>query len=146
MQLSTRGRYGLRAMVELAQNFETGPVPLHTIAERQGLSVKYLHALLAILKRSGLVRSLLGTGGGYVLTRPPSQIRVSEVVRTLEGSLALVRCVEDRSFCDRTERCPVRPVWVGLSKTVERTLSELTLEDVSAGIPENKTAAPMYHI
>ena len=146
MQLSTRGRYGLRAMVELAQNFETGSVPLHTIAEHQGLSVKYLHSLLAILKRSGLVRSLRGTGGGYVLTTAPSQIRVSEVVRILEGSLALVGCVEDRNFCDRIERCPVRQVWVDLSKTVERTLSELTLNDVVARMPESGAAAPMYHI
>lgn len=146
MQLSTRGRYGLRAMVELAQNFQTGPVLLRTIAEHQGLSVKYLHSLLSILKRSGLVRSLRGSGGGYVLTRTPSQIKLSEVVNVLEGSLALVGCVEDRNFCDRVEHCPVRYVWVGLSKTVERALSNLTLEDIIAHIPDSKATAPMFHI
>ena len=146
MQLSTRGRYGLRATVELARSFKTGPVPLHTIAEHQEVSVKYLHSLLAILRRSGLVRSVRGSGGGYVLTRPPSQIRVSQVVRVLEGSLALVGCVEDGSFCDRIENCPVRPIWVGLSKTIESTLSELTLEDVVARTPESKAATTMYYI
>jgi Rrf2 family cysteine metabolism transcriptional repressor len=146
MQLSTRGRYGLRAAVDLAQNFEKGPVPLHTIAERQGLSVKYLHSLLAILKRWGLVQSLRGAGGGYVLTRPPSQVSVSEVVRALEGSLGLVGCVEDTSFCDRAERCPVRSVWVNLNKTVENALSELTLEDIIDRASESKAAAAMYHI
>ena len=146
MQLSTRGRYGLRAAVELAQNFEAGPVHLSDLAEHQGLSAKYLHSLLAILKRSGLVQSLRGAGGGYVLTRPPSQVRVSEVVRMLEGSLGLVGCVEDKGFCDRVERCPVRPVWVDLSKTVEKALSDLTLEDIIARASESKAAAAMYHI
>lgn len=146
MRLSTRGRYGLRAMVELAQGFKADPVHLQDLAEHQGLSVKYLHSLLASLRRAGLVRSVRGAGGGYALTREPSEIKVSEVVRTLEGSMAVVGCVEDRDFCDRIERCPVRPVWVSLTKTIEAALSDLTLEDIIARIPDSKVTAPMYHI
>jgi Rrf2 family protein len=133
-------------MVELAQGFKADPVHLQDLAEHQGLSVKYLHSLLASLRRAGLVRSVRGAGGGYALTREPSEIKVSEVVRTLEGSMAVVGCVEDRDFCDRIERCPVRPVWVSLTKTIEAALSDLTLEDIIARIPDSKVTAPMYHI
>ncbi len=146
MQLSTRGRYGLRAAVELAQSFGAGPVQLRSLAERQGLSVKYLHSLLATLKRSGLVRSIRGAGGGYELTRSPSEINASEVVRALEGSLGLVGCVEDEGFCDRVDGCPVRQVWVDLSKTVEKALAGLTLEDIVVRASERKAAAPMFEI
>jgi Rrf2 family protein len=133
-------------MVELSENFDKGPMLLRKIAERQGLSVKYLHSLLAVLKSAGLVRSLRGAGGGYVLTRPPSQITVGEVVRVLEGSLALVGCVEDKNFCERVDWCATRPIWVGLSKTVERTLSGLTLADVVARVPVVRETTPMYYI
>jgi Rrf2 family protein len=101
---------------------------------------------MASLKRSGLVRSVRGAGGGYELTRPPSHIRVSEVVHVLEGSLGLVGCVEDKSFCGRVDRCPVRSVWVDLSKTVENALSGMTLQDIVARASESNATPATYNI
>ena len=85
MQISTRGRYGLRAMFELARGFGQDPLLMSTVAERQGLSRKYLHTLLTTLKTAGLVRSVRGAGGGFVLARPPAEIKLSEVITALEG-------------------------------------------------------------
>lgn len=136
MRVSTRGRYGLRAMFELARGFGEGPLLMSDIAERQGLSRKHLHALLTSLKSAGLVRSVRGPGGGFVLTRSPGQIRLSEVLRALEGPLSLVDCVADRRSCDRANRCVARNVWQELSGTIEEVLDNVTLEDMVA--PDGK--------
>ena len=130
MQISTRGRYGLRAMFELAQSFGQAPVLMSTVAERQGLSRKYLHALLTALKTAGLVRSVRGAGGGFVLTRPPAEIRLSDVMHALEGSLALVDCVTDERLCGRADRCPARHVWQEVAQAIENVLDNVTLEDL----------------
>jgi len=130
MRVSTKGRYGLRAMFELAQSFGEGPVLMSAIAERQGLSRKHLHALLTSLKSAGLVRSIRGPGGGFVLSKAPGEIRLSEVLRALEGPLALVHCVMDRQACDRVNQCAARNVWQELSGTIEEALNSVTLEDL----------------
>jgi Rrf2 family protein len=146
MRLSTRARYGLRAILQLAQSFDKGPVLTRTIAQDQDISVKYLHALLTTLKDAGLVRSVRGPSGGYTLARRPSKIRVSEVVRALEGSLSLIECVEDRAVCKRVDRFAARDIWRDLSKAIEGALSSLTLGDVVARMEKAKTAPPMYDI
>lgn len=130
MRISTKGRYGLRAMFELARSFGEGPLLMSTIAERQGLSRKHLHALLTSLKSAGLVRGIRGPGGGFVLTKVPSEIRLSEVLYALEGPLALVHCVPDRRACDRVNRCAARKVWQKLSGAIEEVLDGVTLEDL----------------
>ena len=130
MRVSTKGRYGLRAMFELAWSFGEGPLLMSAIAERQGLSRKHLHALLTSLKSAGLVRSIRGPGGGFVLTRSPDQIKLSEVLRALEGPLSLVDCVADRRSCDRANRCAARGVWQKLSGAIEEVLDGVTLEDL----------------
>ena len=139
MRMSTRGRYGLRAMFELARAFGQAPLLMSTVAERQGLSRKYLHALLTTLKSAGLVRSVRGTGGGFVLTRPPAEIRLSEVLRVLEGPFSLVDCVADKRVCNRVNRCPARDVWQELAGAVEGALHNVTLEDLAA--PEGKSCS-----
>ena len=130
MRISTKGRYGLRAMFELARGFGGGPLLMSTIAERQGLSRKHLHALLTSLKVAGLVRSVRGPGGGFLLTKVPGEIRLSEVLRALEGPLTLVHCVSDRQACDRANRCVARKVWENLSGALEEVLNGVTLEDL----------------
>lgn len=130
MRISTRGRYGLRAMFELARCFGEGPLLMSAIAERQGLSRKHLHTLLTSLKSAGLVRSIRGPGGGFVLAKVPSEIRLSEVLHALEGPLALVHCVPDRRACDRANRCAARNVWQKLSGAIEEVLDGVTLEDL----------------
>ena len=136
MRVSTRGRYGLRAMLELAQRFGEAPVPMNILAQRQGLSRKYLHALLTALRSAGLVRSTRGPGGGFALARPPAQIKLSEVLHVVEGPLSLVDCVADRRACTRAKRCPARRVWQDLSGAIEDVLDNVTLEDMVA--PEVK--------
>ena len=132
MRISTRGRYGLRAMLELAQRFGEAPVLMSTLAQRQGLSRKYLHTLLTALKSAGLVRSVRGPGGGFVLARPPAQIKLSEILHAAEGPLSLVDCVADRRACNRSKRCLARRVWRDLSGAIEDVLDNVTLEDIAA--------------
>ncbi|MBN1360919.1 MAG: RrF2 family transcriptional regulator [Sedimentisphaerales bacterium] len=130
MRVSAKGRYGLRAMCELARSFGEGPLRMSAIAERQGLSRKHLHALLTSLKSAGLVRSIRGPRGGFVLTRVPSKIRLSEVLHALEGPLSLVHCVQDGRACDRANRCAARNVWQKLSSAIEDVLDGVTLQDL----------------
>ena len=130
--MSTRGRYGLRAMLELARRFGESPVLMASLAETEGLSRKYLHTLLTALKSAGLVRSIRGAGGGFVLARPPSEIRLDDVLHTLEGPLCLVECVEDKRVCDKSDRCTARRVWQELSGAIEDLLANVTLEDLIA--------------
>lgn len=132
MRISTRGRYGLRAMLELAQGSGEAPVLMSTLAQRQGLSRKYLHALLTALKSAGLVHSVRGPGGGFVLARPPAQIKLSDILHAAEGPLSLVDCVADRRACHRSKRCPARRVWRDLSGAIEDVLDNVTLEDMVA--------------
>jgi Rrf2 family protein len=131
MRISTRGRYGLRAMFELARGFEGPPVLMSTIAERQGLSRKHLHALLTSLKSAGLVRSIRGRRGGFLLARPPTQIRLSEILLALEGPMSLVDCVANQQACDKSTRCRARRIWQDLAAAIENVLDGVSLAEVS---------------
>jgi Rrf2 family transcriptional regulator, cysteine metabolism repressor len=130
LKLSTKGRYGLRAMLELADAFGEGPVMMSSISRRQGLSRKYLHALLTALKDAGLVRSLRGAKGGYVLTRAPETIRVSEIFVAMEGTMALVDCVRDPSVCTRSKRCTARKMWKDVNDAMASVLENVSLSDL----------------
>jgi Rrf2 family protein len=130
MKVSSRGRYGLRAMLELARSFGGDPLLMSTLAERQGLSRKYLHALLTALKSHDLVQSVRGPGGGFVLSRPPGKITLSEVLQAVEGPLSLVDCVTDKKLCDRSSRCVARKVWQQLSGAIESVLDSVTLQEL----------------
>jgi len=130
MKMSTRGRYGLRAMLELARRFGESPVLMSHLAESEGLSRKYLHALLTALKSAGMVRSIRGAGGGFVLARPPSEIRINDILHAVEGPLCLVECVEDKRVCDKSNRCTARRVWQELSGVIEDLLANVTLDDL----------------
>jgi Rrf2 family cysteine metabolism transcriptional repressor len=132
MRLSTRGRYGTRLMVDLAQHYAEGPIPLAEIAKRQDLSAKYLEQLIMLLKGAGLIRSVRGRRGGYVLAKKPAQISVGEIVEALEGKLSLVDCVLDPDLCYRAEECPTRDIWVGITDVVKKELYSLSLGDILA--------------
>lgn len=133
LRFSTKGRYGVRAMMELAMHLPGEPVLMSTIAERQGISRKYLHALLTSLRAAGLVRSVRGAQGGYTLSRLPAQIKVSEVVEALEGPLALTDCVIEDGICHRSPDCTSRRLWVELSTVLRQHLASLTLQDLVEG-------------
>ena len=128
MKLSTRGRYGVRLMLDLALHYGEGPVLLKDIAGRQGISEKYLWQLINPLKTMGLVGSTRGAHGGYVLARPPSEISLKEIVRVLEGSLCLVDCVENPAVCDRSQTCTSRDIWSEASNQISQILESVTLD------------------
>ena len=131
MMISTKGRYALRMMTDLAQHAQNEPVPLKTIADRQEISMKYMEAIAALLNRGGLIQSTRGKIGGYTLSRPASQITVQEVMEITEGSLAPVTCMEGgANSCNRAEACLTLPMWQKLDQLIEAYLSGITIQDL----------------
>lgn len=131
MKLSTRTRYGLRAILELATNHGKEPLRLKIIARNQDISLKYLEQLMATLKSAGLVRSLRGSKGGYILAKAANQIKLSDVFNALEGPSAItVDCLDDNSYCARTAECITRRVWVQVQEAMLGVLESLTLQDL----------------
>lgn len=130
MKLSSRTRYGVRAMLELAINFGPKPVQLRVIAQRQEISVKYLEQLMSILKSAGFVRSIRGARGGYILAKPPEQIKLNELVRALEGPVVTVECVVSENVCARVADCIARDLWVKLDRAIQNVLESVTLQDL----------------
>ena len=128
-------------MLELARCYGQEPVVMADLAEREGLSRKYLHTLLTGLRAAGLTRSVRGAAGGFALAREPSEINLKEVLQALEGPLCLVDCVEDERACDRANGCTARGVWQELSGTIENKLGSMTLADVIAAEKEHKARA-----
>ncbi len=132
MKISTKGRYGLRLMVDLAVHDGQGLIPLKEIAVRQEISEKYLEQIMMHLNRSGLVRSVRGAQGGYTLAQPPAAITVGDVLRAMEGSLAPVECVAgDGPGCERSERCVTLVVWQKLKEAIDNVVDNITLADLS---------------
>jgi len=133
MRLSTRGRYGLRAMIDMAQNLATGPVVARNIAERQGISERYLEQLMVPLKRAGLVKSIRGSHGGYVLGGDPEKITAGDIIRVLEGPIAPVECVAetDPESCRRQEHCITRVLWTQVRNAIALVLDSYSLADLA---------------
>ena len=129
MKLSTRTRYAVRAMIELARHETNRPLQLKIIADRQDISVKYLEQLVAVLKSAGLVTSIRGSRGGYVLARASNQITISDILHCVEGPIATVECVEDSNRCARAAECAAREVWKRVEQAIEGVLQSITLQD-----------------
>ena len=130
MKLSTRTRYGLRAVIELAENHGKGPLQIKTIAKQQDISAKYLEQLMAILKAAGLVRSIRGSKGGYILAKTPNQIKLNDVFNCLEGPVTTVECVENEDYCARVADCLARQVWIQVQEAITNVLQSITLQDL----------------
>jgi Rrf2 family protein len=130
MRLSTRGRYGLRTLLDLAIHQDEGLILLRDIARRQEFSLPYLEHLITPLIGAGLVGSTRGARGGVSLLKPPAEIRLSEVVRLLEGSIAPVGCVNDPALCRRSASCVTRDIWVEMNEAMSRVLNSMTLQDL----------------
>lgn len=130
MKLSTRGRYGIHAMYDLAKNYNAGPQPIKVIAERQTIPEAYLEQLFAVLKRDKLVNSVRGAQGGYTLARSPGEITVGDVLRTLEGGLNLVDCLEEEDSCGKSCACPSRIVWLKIRDGLNAIVDGITLQDM----------------
>lgn len=131
MLISTKGRYALRVMADLAEHPKEGYIPLKEIARRQGISEKYLEAIIKILVRAKLLGGVRGKGGGYRLTRSPEQYTVGEILRLTEESLAPVACLEaDASPCARAAACRTLPLWQGLDRVISEYLDGVSLADL----------------
>lgn len=130
MKLSTRGRYGIHAMYDLACNYNEGPQPIKAIAERQKIPEAYLEQLIASLKRDKLVNSVRGAQGGYTLSRSPEEITVGDVLRTLEGGLNLVDCLLEEDTCGKSCACPSRIVWMKIRDGLNAVVDGITLQDM----------------
>jgi Rrf2 family protein len=144
MKLSTRTRYGVRAILELAENYGKGPLRLKVIAKRQDISVKYLEQLMAVLKSAGIVRSVRGPSGGYVLAKSPNEIKVSDCFNCLEGPVITSECVSNINFCPRTADCVARQLWTDVQNTVMDLLRSITLQSLIDRARESKVLD--YHI
>ena len=133
LHFSTRGEYGVRLMVELTRHYGAGPVSLAEMADHESLPRPYLEQLVTSLRDAGLVTSTRGARGGYELARPPGQIRMSEVLRALEGPIAPMICATDdleHIACDRTTRCTVNVLWIRVRDAITGTLDGMTLADL----------------
>ncbi len=130
MKISTRIRYGARAMLELASHYGEGPLDLKEIARQEDISLKYLEQVINPLRAAGLVKSIRGSKGGYSLAKPPSQICLYDVVESLEGPLNLVECLHDSEVCPRTSLCVTRDIWKEVSDAISQIFYSVTLEDM----------------
>lgn len=146
MKLSTKGRYGLRAVLDLALNGEKEAVPLSCIAERQNISISYLEQLIAKLKKAGIVNSIRGSQGGYVLAKDVNEISVGDILRALEGDLHPVDCAEvigGDVTCSASDLCVTKYVWKRISDSINSVVDEITLSEL---VEESKEVSLNYNI
>jgi Rrf2 family protein len=132
IRLSTKGRYGTRLMINLAQHYGNGnrTVILKDVSTDEAISIRYLEQIIIPLKINRLVKSVRGAGGGYAIARRPEEIKLSEILHALEGSCCLVECMEDPDFCDRIETCPTYDVWKGASELLKSYFGNISLRDL----------------
>lgn len=133
MKLSTKGRYGLKAMLELAVHSGEKPMPLKLIAEHQDISEPYLEQLISLLRKSGLVKSVRGAQGGYQLAMPAEEITVGDILRALEGPIAPTDCVseEENYDCERLDYCVTRLIWEKIRDSISNVVDNITLQDMA---------------
>ncbi|MDA8172716.1 MAG: Rrf2 family transcriptional regulator [Nitrospiraceae bacterium] len=133
LKLSTKGQYGVRAMFEIARGYPEHPVAIREIAERQDVSVAYLEQILNTLRKAGLITSVRGPGGGYLLSRSPREISIGEILRGLDGPVALTACQDPLAGCVRADGCVTSLLWKALGEKIEGFLDQMTLHDLLAG-------------
>jgi len=146
VKLSTRARYGTRALLDLAIHKSQEPVPLKDISQRQDISLHYLEHIIAPLVAVGIVKSLRGVQGGISLARPPHEIKLSEVVNLLEGSISPVECIQSPNVCSRSGYCATRDIWAEMASAMNGVLKATTLADLAGRQEQKKSAAAMYNI
>lgn len=131
MKVSTRGRYALRLMIDLAEHGPGEVVPLKDISKRQDISTKYLEHIVTLLCKAGFLKSIRGSQGGYMLTKEPNKYTVGAILRVTEGSLSPVTCIEERpNQCERSNNCPTVDFWKGLNKVINDYADKITLTDL----------------
>ena len=140
MKVSTRTRYGIRAISDLAEYTGEGPLQLRVIAQHQDISIKYLEQLMAILRSAGFVRSVRGAKGGYVLAKAANEIRLADVFRCLEGPVVTADCIESDDYCARASDCAVKEVWARVEQAIMNVLQSVTLQDLADRAKDEKAS------
>lgn len=130
MKISTKGRYALRLMIDIGQHQGQGYVPIRTIAQRQGISEKYLEQIITVLNKSGYVKSVRGAAGGYFLAKEPHDYLVGDILRLTEGSLAPVACVDEEIDCPNASHCATTLLWEQLYEAINSVVNSVTLADL----------------
>lgn len=130
MIISTKGRYGLKAVFELAISDLNTPLPLNIISQRTNLSELYLEQIFSVLKKRGIVKSIRGAQGGYFLSKKPEDIPVGEIIKALEGELSPSKCVEDDGYCDMSDKCPTYIIWDNMKKAIDDVIDNTTVADM----------------
>jgi Rrf2 family protein len=133
LRLSTKGQYGVRAMFEIAKGYPERPVTIKEISERQDVSVAYLEQILNKLRKSGLIISRKGPGGGYILTRSPEKISIAAILNELEGPVAITSCLDPEEGCVRADTCVTHLLWKALGEQIEGFLNTMTLKGLMTG-------------
>jgi Rrf2 family protein len=147
MKISTKIRYGARAMLQLASHYGEGPIELKEIAKKEDLSLKYLEQVINPLRTDGLVKAIRGSKGGYSLAKPPSEICLYDVIETLEGPLNLLECLGDPKACQKVSSCVTREIWKEVSDAISKIFYSVTLEDmVNRKREKEKGNTPTYQI
>ncbi len=132
MMISTKGRYALRVMIDLAEQQRADYIPLKEIVKRQNISQKYLESIMTILSKNGMIEALHGKGGGYRLNRDPADYKVGEILRLTEGTLAPVSCLEEGAApCEHVSECRTLPLWTRLNEIVGEYLDSVTIADLA---------------
>ena len=141
MKLSTKGRYGLRAMIDLARYSEVEPVSINSIAARQNISERYLEQLVALLRKAGLVKSIRGATGGYILAKDAAEISVGDILRALEGSLEPIKCAAfySEEGCMASDGCVTKYVWQKINDSINETVNQMMLDEL---VRESKNLNP----
>lgn len=130
LKLSTKGKYGLKAMFELALSSNGEPVSLKYIAKKQGISDQYLEQIFSILKKAGLVKSVRGAQGGYYISKEASEITVADILKVLEGDMAFTECLLDKDLCENFDSCATKYVWAKIKESIEEVTNSISLQDM----------------
>ncbi len=147
MRISTKIRYGSRAILVLALHYGEGPIELKEIAKEENISLKYLEQVINPLRTGGLVKSIRGSKGGYSLAKPPSEICLYDVVEVLEGPVHLIECLRDSKACQKVSSCVTREIWKEVSEAISKIFYSVTLEDmVNRKREKEERTPPMYQI
>lgn len=139
LRLSTKSQYGVRAMFEIASGYNTGPVTIKEISEKQSVSVAYLEQILNTLRKAGIIKSVKGPGGGYVLNSAPDNVSIGAILRELDGPVAITSCLDPKEGCMRIDGCVTHLLWKSLGEKIEAFLDNMTLHDLIEDQPRVKT-------
>lgn len=142
MKLSTKGRYAVRAMLDIAMQGNENPVMLRDISERQEISQRYLEQVMIALRTSGLVKSVRGSGGGYELSRQPADIKLADILQVSIGELCLVDCVKNPANCSQSLTCAARDVWAEVGQSINGVLESVSLQDLADRQREKLSDSP----